>query len=329
LISTGMTYPYFTLSQAEKNPHFVELLKNLMSNKLGRNLITKTKEEELNQVFKEFSENQKEYETRKVLYDCVWSIIADPNLDDHKNVSDALISAELGQSLKLSELDCKKESNLFGTEIKSRLLEDNDMGWLREQIKRKLIHQGVEIFKQLGTDVEGSSGDLLMAKLNKLPMLIASRTEEDDQKRKIKEENMLIMKEQQSKYTSTLLESLLIMEELVEKHLIEVQSEQYNVKGQSLQVQCDALLLKIKSLHMDILLETYTKDTIPALMKISKEQKTSAEQIESEFQSSKARLNRYESVGNDFNNLVEEYGQLKEMIKQKKWTIEKLQKYCQ
>ena len=78
-----MTYPYFTLSQAEKNPHFVELLKNLMSNKLGRNLITKTKEEELNQVFKEFSENQKEYETRKVLYDCVWSIIADPNLDDH------------------------------------------------------------------------------------------------------------------------------------------------------------------------------------------------------------------------------------------------------
>ena len=79
--------------------------------------------------------------------------------------------------------------------------------------------------------IQGSSGDLLMAKLNKLPMLIASRTEEDDQKRKIKEENMLIMKEQQSKYTSTLLESLLIMEELVEKHLIEVQSEQYNVKG--------------------------------------------------------------------------------------------------
>merc|ERR1712071_505823 len=123
-LAGGMTYPYFTLSQAEKNPHFVELLKNLMSNKLGRNLITKTKEEDLNQVFKEFSENQKEYETKKV--------------------SDALISAELGQSLKLSELDCKKESNLFGTEIKSRLLEDNDVGWLREQIKRKLIHQGVE-----------------------------------------------------------------------------------------------------------------------------------------------------------------------------------------
>ena len=83
------------------------------------------------------------------------SFIGKRLMQEKKNVSDALISAELGQSLKLSELDCKKESNLFGTEIKSRLLEDNDMGWLREQIKRKLIHQGVEIFKQLGTDVEG------------------------------------------------------------------------------------------------------------------------------------------------------------------------------
>ena len=80
---------------------------------------------------------------------------------------------------------------------------------------------------------------------------------------------------------------------------------------------------------MDILCETYTKDTIPALFKISNELITSAEQTESEFQSSKVRLNRYESVGTDFSNLVDEYSQLKEMIKQKKWTIEKLQKYCQ
>jgi len=64
-------------------------------------------------------------------------------------------------------------------------------------------------------------------------------------------------------------------------------------------------------------------------MKISSELVTGAEQTESEFQSSKARLNRYESVGSEFNNLVQEYSQLKEMIKQKTWTLEKLQKYCQ
>ena len=77
----------------------------------------------------------------------------------------------------------------------------------------------------------GCSGDLLTAKLNNLPNLISSRIEKDNQKRKIKEENILIMKEQLSKYTSTLLESLVIMEDLVEKHLIEFQSEQYSTKG--------------------------------------------------------------------------------------------------
>jgi len=330
-LARGITYPHFTQLQAEKNPHFVELLKDLRSSKLGRNFITKTKEEELHSVSKEFTQQQTEYETKKVLYDSIWSIVADPELDDTRkaDVANALVSVELRQSLKLSEFDCKKESHLFGTEIEPEHLKDGNMVWAREQIKKKLSNRGAEILKQIGTDVDGCSGDLLTAKLNNLPNLISSRIEKDNQKRKIKEENILIMKEQLSKYTSTLLESLVIMEDLVEKHLIEFQSEQYSTKGQSLQVQCDALLLKIKSLHMDILCETYTKDTIPALFKISNELITSAEQTESEFQSSKVRLNRYESVGTDFSNLVDEYSQLKEMIKQKKWTIEKLQKYCQ
>ena len=78
-----------------------------------------------------------------------------------------------------------------------------------------------------------------MAKLNNLPTLISSRIEKDKQQKKVKEENLLMMKEQQSKYTSTLLESLVIMEELVEKHLIEFQSEQYNTKGVCLILDSD------------------------------------------------------------------------------------------
>lgn len=67
------------------------------------------------------------------------------------------------------------------------------------------------------------------------------------------------MKEHHFKYVSTLLESLKIMENLVEKHIIEIQMEQYATNTESLKVQCDALLLKIKSLYLEILIETYTK----------------------------------------------------------------------
>ena len=40
-------------------------------------------------------------------------------------------------------------------EIELRTLEDSEMMWTREQVKKKLINQGKEILKQIGTEVEG------------------------------------------------------------------------------------------------------------------------------------------------------------------------------
>lgn len=141
------------------------------------------------------------------------------------------------------------------------------------------------------------------------------------------EENDKTLKEQYTKYTTTLLESLQIMENLLQKHVIEIQNEQNVSRSQSLEVQCDALYLKIKSLHLEILCETYNKETVPALKKISKELEAKSEQTENDIRASRLRLNRYESVGQDFNCIVNEYGKLRETIRQKKWTLDKLQSY--
>ena len=175
---------------------------------------------------------------------------------------------------------------------------------------------------------KGNNKELLMAKLNQLPSLISSKLETLKSAKEIMGENHQTLKEQYTKYTSTLLESLQIMENLLQKHIIEIQKEQYDSKRESLEVQCDALCLKIKSLHLEILCETYSKDTLPALKKISKEMETKGEQVENEIREAKARLNRYESVGQDFNCIVNEYSKLREAIKQKKWTLEKLKSYC-
>ena len=97
------------------------------------------------------------------------------------------------------------------------------------------------------------------------------RLEELENQKKAQEEYEAAMKENYFKYITTLLEGLKIMENLVEKHIIEIQIEQYATNTESLKVQCDALLLKIKSLYLEILVETYTKETLPALKKISSE----------------------------------------------------------
>lgn len=173
----------------------------------------------------------------------------------------------------------------------------------------------------------GNNQELLKAKLNQLPSLFSSKLKAAENLKKTMEENDQALKEQYTKYTTTLLESLQIMENLLQKHMIEIQNEQNVSQSESLEVQCDALYLKIKSLHLEILCETYTKETVPALKKISKELEAKSEQTENEIRASRLRLNRYESVGHDFNCIVNEYGKLRETIKQKKWTLEKLQSY--
>lgn len=168
-----------------------------------------------------------------------------------------------------------------------------------------------------------------MAKIHQLPSLIDGQLDaQSNSKTKAFVEDDQILREQFTKYISTLLDSLAIMEELVEKHMLEIQMEQHSNQAEWLTVHCDALLLKIKSLHLEILCETYTKDTVPALKKIAHDLETSAEQVEGEIQASRARLNRYESVGQGFTDIVKEYGQLRETLKQKKWALDKLKTYC-
>lgn len=64
------------------------------------------------------------------------------------------------------------------------------------------------------------------------------------------------------------------------------------------------------------------------MKKISSELTEQAQQVEGEIQASRMRLARYESVGQDFNAVVNEYSQLRETIKNKKWTLTKLKTYC-
>ena len=174
----------------------------------------------------------------------------------------------------------------------------------------------------------GKNQELLSARLRQLPSLVSCQLEEKIEAVKELEVKMQNSREQHAKCTTTLLESLNLMEDLLKQQLLNMQHDQYQVNGQHLKAQVDALVLKIRSLHLEILCETYNKDTIPALSMISKQLMASANETRSEIESCRTRLERYQSVGKDFNNLVQEYRQIKEAIQQKKWTLDKLKSYC-
>ncbi|XP_032791809.2 HAUS augmin-like complex subunit 4 [Daphnia magna] len=329
-----MASSFITPSQAERYPHFAQFLKNLFEHKIcPNNFATKSQNDERREISREYQRTKKSYDAVKLIYDSVWDIIANPRVENDKffkMLEKTFISSELHQSMRIiKEEKLKDDDNLhvFGIQFKQEPIDDDITLWAQEQLKNELIEKGVLLLGELGQDIQGNNSDLILAKISQLSSLVSSRMETLDNCKKIMEENDVLLKEQYTKYTTILLESLHIMENLLQEHMVDGENRRNIAKSESLEVQCDALYLKIKSLHLEILYETYTEQTVPALKKISKEVETKSEQIENEIRASQLRLNRYKSVGEEFNCLVKEYSKLREAIKQKRWTLDKLKSY--
>ena len=70
--------------QAERHPHFVSLLRDLLENKLSCNLVTKTKDAKRLAALKDYTKTKKDYDAVKLIYDCLWEIIIDSDSSSHQ-----------------------------------------------------------------------------------------------------------------------------------------------------------------------------------------------------------------------------------------------------
>ena len=78
-----MATNFLTRSQSERYPHFAKFLKELFEHRLcSINFATKSLNEERKEVFQEYKKAKNSYEAIKLVYDCIWDIIADSNVED-------------------------------------------------------------------------------------------------------------------------------------------------------------------------------------------------------------------------------------------------------
>ena len=82
-VLSGNANDFLTPFQTEKHPHFASLLKDLCNNKLGPDFCTKSKEENRQQALKDYSKAKKDYDTLKLVVECIWEIISDSSTDDY------------------------------------------------------------------------------------------------------------------------------------------------------------------------------------------------------------------------------------------------------
>lgn len=78
-----MATNFLTRCQTERYPHFAQFLKELFEHRLcSSNFATKSTNEERNEVLQEYQKSKNSYEAIKLVYDCIWDIIADSNVED-------------------------------------------------------------------------------------------------------------------------------------------------------------------------------------------------------------------------------------------------------
>jgi len=77
-----MALSLLTPLQMEKYPHFYQMLKSLFEEKLTLDYIKTSLATEKQEVLKTYHKAEKDYNSVKLVHDCIWEIIAESNPKD-------------------------------------------------------------------------------------------------------------------------------------------------------------------------------------------------------------------------------------------------------
>jgi len=127
--------------------------------------------------------------------------------------------------------------------------------------------------------------------------------------------------QQQCLVTQQIVEKLTI---LIKNHFCGSKAKFNLTLVKYMSAKCEALMLKLKCLELEILNATYTKDSVAALKKIRNRLTEQTKEAQSELLNLKTTLEQYHQCGPEFSDLVREYARLQKEIEGKKWALSEL-----
>jgi len=127
--------------------------------------------------------------------------------------------------------------------------------------------------------------------------------------------------QQQCHVTEQIVEKLTI---LIKNHFCGSKTKVNQTVVKYLSAKCEALVLKLKCLELEILNATYTRESVAALRKIRNRLTEQTKEVQSELLNLKATLEQYQQCGPEFSELVREYARLQKEIEGKKWALSEL-----
>ncbi|XP_057642846.1 HAUS augmin-like complex subunit 4 [Chionomys nivalis] len=249
----------------------------------------------------------------------------------HETLEQRLLVTELAQ---LSGPGQETEMPpLLGFE-KADLLElmppSQDFVWMRdrlrleveEQLKRKCFT--LLCYHDPSSDTDGET--LKAAKVWKLPEVLVGEKQQCLEARSQQKEQLVLLEKKRAAYSQTLLRCLTLLQRLLQEHRLKTQSELDRINAQYLEVKCSAMILKMRMEEVKVLSDTYSAEKVEVHRLIRDRLEGAIRLQEQDMEKSRLVLKTYEVLGEDFENLVKEYTQLKQATENKRWALQEFSK---
>lgn len=339
-------FPYVSISASdlEKCPDFCALVSKLSTFINSDGLSTQTSKD-LKQAEEVLRHEKHSWLLNHVLYHETEELLLDYELKSldvslssrdqqfHKILQHCLTQAEVGDYLDFS-LDPSSKVTTLGL-TREDLREQNSYKQHLPSLQQALIPEIEERLRKkcetlvIAHDPQNSSSEstkLTFAKSSQLSAIVENDKHHLEEEKRLLKEIYVKTDKQFAIYYQKLMESLELLEKLITKYKLGKQPEQETIKTEWLYAKCDALFLKIRLVELRILCDTYTVETMQSLRIIRKHLDDAHRESAKEKLHREQSLRAYQSLGDGFDKIVKEFGELKLELENKQWAIAEFDK---
>lgn len=250
----------------------------------------------------------------------------------HETLEQRLLVTELtqlsgpGQETEMSPLLGLQKADLLELMPPSQV----DFVWMRarlqaeveEQLKRKCFT--LLCYHDPSSDTDGET--LKAAKVWSLTKVLVGEKQQCLEAKDQQKEQLVLLEKKRTTYSQVLLRCLTLLQRLLQEHRLRTQSELDHINAQYLEIKCSAMVLKLRMEELKILSDTYSAEKVEVHRLIRDRLEGAVRLQEQDLEKSKLILKTYEVLGEDFENLVKEYTQLKRATENKRWALQEFSK---
>ncbi|XP_029943805.1 HAUS augmin-like complex subunit 4 [Salarias fasciatus] len=194
------------------------------------------------------------------------------------------------------------------------------------QLEKHLKGKCLSLLTYYDPELDNKNENAKTMKLSQLPGQLKKDKKRAESLKETCEEKRVVLLRQTHIYISELMKCIELLETFIHHHRMKVQADLDEKQVDYLNNKSMLLHQKLKSEVNDLLLQTYTPDTLAAHKKIRKELESKMKACEEEKQSLESKLTSFQVLGEEFQALAQEYSRIKEEIKVKTWAADEFQR---